>query len=106
MTKQTLRGSDPLPATAAWRYTLRPTNVERCFIYSEVIQQIHAARCKAADARQAERDRLRAISEAEVAKALLPASVAPAAATVAQEQEPVGVIRAAHRPGWFRMLFR
>jgi hypothetical protein len=42
--------------------------------------------------------RLRAVSEAEAAKALVPATVTPATGTVAKEQK--------QKPGWFRRLFR
>ena len=92
-----IRPDQPLPADAAWPHTLRPPTVQACFDYHAVILQVH----READARATDRTREflrhRAVTEAEAAKALVPA----------QEQKPVLVAGVEPRkPGWFRRLFQ
>ena len=93
-----LRPDAPLPSSVSWPHALKPPTIQGCVLYSQVVRQAH----QEADARStvATREflRLRAVTEAEAAKALVPATVTPATATVAKEQE--------RKPGWFRRLFR
>ena len=97
MTEQRINPNQPMPSWLGWRFHNRPTNIQRAYEYEHIILAVHELRCRAADARQAERDRLRVISEAEVERALLPVTETPAPATVAEQPKPT--------PGWFQRMF-
>jgi regulator of protease activity HflC (stomatin/prohibitin superfamily) len=93
-----LRPDAPLPDSVSWPHALRPPTIQDCLAYHQIILQVNGDADARASTATREYLRLRAVSEAESAKALVPAATeATATGTVEKKQK--------QKPGWFRRLF-
>lgn len=86
-----LRPDQPLPAAVDWPHTLRPPTIQDCLAYHQIILQVHGEADARASAATREFLRLRAVSEAEAAKAIVPPTP--------ENRTPE------RKAGWFKRIF-
>ena len=98
-----IRKDAPLPDTVAWRYHLRPPTIQGCLDYQDVIHKVHREADGRASAMTLELNRHRAVTEAEMQKALLLVADEMKPFTKADYEAVLAEVK--RKPGWFKRIF-